>query len=133
MSDVQDFIREKGAKPSRSALHPYKGEILELRRLGFSYKTITEFLSDKKGIKTSLQNVGIFIRSVEGIKTADTDVAAPTQKSSAPSPKQPPAKITASKKNSDSAVNQSKIDRHPINTGFKKFNSREQLDIDDLI
>lgn len=31
------------------------------------------------------------------------------------------------------APENTEIDRHPINTGFKKFNSREQRDIDDLI
>lgn len=52
MSDVQDFIKEKGLQPTRSTLTPYVAEILELRELGFSYRVIAEFLHEKKGLKT---------------------------------------------------------------------------------
>lgn len=74
MSDVQDFIKEKGLQPTRSTLAPYAAEILELRELGFSYRVIAEFLHEKKGLKTSFQNVAAFIRSCQAgnLKTVQT-------------------------------------------------------------
>lgn len=47
----------------------------------------------------------------------------PVVKNDVPPPAKPTAPPPAPAEN----------DRHPINTGFKKFNSREQRDIDDLI
>lgn len=138
MSDVQDFIREKALQPTRSALAPYTAEILELRELGFSYRVIAEFLHEKKGVKTSFQNVAAFIRSYHAgsLKTVNvvTEVA-PTQ-SQARQPQNHTTKNTSLQHNSRKPPtnNLEEQDPHPINTGFKKFNSREmrESDVDDL-
>lgn len=90
MSDVQDFIKEKGLQPTRSTLTPYVAEILELRELGFSYRVIAEFLHEKKGLKTSFQNVAAFIRSRSTQTQATTPQKTTTNAQIAPTPEHTP-------------------------------------------
>ena len=102
---VQEFINKNPKKGRVSKLEPFKDDIFFLKNEGYSQAQILAFLQEN-GLQA------------QPSKPAQLE---PVVKNDVP----PPAKTTTPPPTEN--------DRHPINTGFKKFNSREQRDIDDLI
>lgn len=155
MSDLDDFMAQN--KPTyRSKLQPYLSDIQTLYEHGYSEPDILRYLSEKKMLVVTRKTLHTFIlkhlqatvptnKVIECTKPIahQKEIAAIPAQKKRPSQAQPskptqvepavkndvppPAKTTASLPIS------TENDRHPINTGFKKFNSREQRDIDDLI
>ncbi len=136
MNDLDDFMAQN--KPTyRSKLQPYLSDIQTLCEHGYSEPDILRYLSEKKMLVVTRKTLHTFIlKHLE--TTAPTNKVIertkpiahqkePTQVEPLVKNDVPPAKPTAPQPTS------TENDRHPINTGFKKFNSREQRDIDDLI
>lgn len=63
--EIEDFLNRTGLKTSRkqSKLEPFRDEIFELKKRGYSQAVILQFLQECKNIEISQQGLNYFIRS----------------------------------------------------------------------
>ena len=133
---VQEFINKNPKKGRISKLGPFKNDIFFLKNEGYSQAQILAFLQEN-GLQVGLTTLKSFIKNRSRIAPVPAQSTRPSQ---AQSPKSaqlepavkndvPPPAIPTVPRSASTEENE----RHPITTGFKKFNPREQRDIDDLI
>lgn len=117
MNDIETFLNQRNhaAKSDKvSVLEPYKDEILQLKNIGYAEKIIVEFLSEMKGVNVSRQAVNQFIRSRRKLENKTVEHA----------PELPKNRLS-------NRSNTKPVQK--INTGFQRFNSREEINLDDLV
>ena len=118
MNDVEDFLLEKNLHPRNrnSKLDAFKDEIFQLKDMGFSEKVICEFLLEKKNVSVARQTLNQFIRSRRKLENKTVEHA---------------TELSKNRLSNRSQSNAKSVQK--INTGFQKFNSREEIDLDDLV
>ena len=116
MNDVEDFLLEKNLHPRNrnSKLDAFKDEIFQLKDMGFSEKVICEFLLEKKNVSVARQTLNQFIRSRRKLENKTVEHA----------PELPKNRLS-------NRSNTKPVQK--INTGFQRFNSREEINLDDLV
>ena len=117
MNDIETFLNQRNhaAKSDKvSVLEPYKDEILQLKNIGYAEKIIVKFLSEMKGVNVSRQAVNQFIRSRRKLENKTVEHA----------PELPKNRLS-------NRSNTKPVQK--INTGFQRFNSREEINLDDLV
>ena len=88
----------------------------------------------ENGLQVGLTTLKSFIKNRSQTATVPTQKTRPNQaQPSKPAQLEPVVKNDVPPPAKTTTPPPTENDRHPINTGFKKFNSREQRDIDDLI
>lgn len=132
---VQEFINKNPKKGRVSKLEPFKDDIFFLKNEGYSQAQILAFLQEN-GLQVGLTTLKSFIKNRSQTATVLTQKTRPNQaQPSKPAQLEPAVKndVPPPAKTTVPPPISTENDRHPINTGFKKFNSRKQRDIDDLI
>lgn len=124
---AQEFINTNPQTTRQSKLMPFKDDILLLKNKGYTGKQILEFLR-LNDIIISMNALNVFIR-----KNINESVQINNEPQKPLQTKEKIIKNQSKLHQNNEKPSLTIDDPHPINTGFKKFNTREQRDIDDLI